>query len=91
MTFVTITIRSRSPWRTRTSSPGRITCAGLTRTPLTLTWPPLHAVDAADRDLANRTDQIQLSTRAACAVSDRAAGSRATAGSAAGSCSSATR
>jgi len=85
MTFVTITIRSRSPWRTRTSSPGLITCAGLTRTPFTLTWPPLHAVDAADRDFASRTDQIQLSTRPAAACpGDHAVGPCAAAGPAAG-------
>ncbi len=59
------TTRSRPSWRSRTSSPARTECAGLTRIPLTLTCPARQAPDAAERVLANRTDQIQLSTRPA--------------------------
>jgi hypothetical protein len=55
---------SPSP-RSRTSSPARTECAGLTRTPLTLTCPARQAPDAAERVAASRTDQIQLSTRPA--------------------------
>ena len=38
-------------------------CAGLTRAPLTLTCPARQSLEAAERVLASRTDQIQLSTR----------------------------
>src|SRR5580658_3173042 len=66
MTRWTTTMRSRPSSRTRTSSPACMVCAGLTFTPLTLTCPARHAPDAADRVLASRTDQIQLSTRPVC-------------------------
>src|ERR1700684_3968584 len=65
MTRWTTTTRSRPSERSRTSSPARPACAGLTRTPLTLTCPARQAPDAAERVLASRTDQIQLSTRPA--------------------------
>ena len=65
MTCWTTTTRSRPSPRSRTSSPARTVCAGLTRTPLTLTCPARQAPDAAERVAASRTDQIQLSTLAA--------------------------
>src|ERR1700685_3299361 len=66
MTRWTTTMPSRPSSRTRPSSPACTACAGLTFTPLTLTCPARQAPDAADRVLASRTDQIQLSTRPVC-------------------------
>ena len=63
MTRATTTTRSRPSWRSRTSSPAWTGCAGLTRAPLTRTCPARQALDAAERVLASRTDQSQLSTR----------------------------
>lgn len=59
----TTTIRSRPPCRSRTSSPTCRVCAGLARSPLTLTCPARQAAAACERVLVSRTDQIQLSTR----------------------------
>ena len=60
----TTTIRSRSPPRTCTSSPGTTIVAGLARSPFTRTWPALQAAPAADLVGKRRTAQVQASTRA---------------------------
>src|SRR3954471_20597242 len=72
-------IRSQPSWRTRTSSPTRKEWAGFTRSPFTCTCPPRQAVAPAERVLASRTDQIQLSTRTVSPFCGPAASAAATA------------